>query len=79
MATPWGGRGVGNVPGFGRPAEGLGASGLLAAHEASAVAQGAVEVHVGLERVGVLEDSPAVPADVALLAWKEQVISLMNR
>lgn len=59
--------GVGDVSGLGRPAEGLGTSGLLAAHEPPPVAQSAVEVDVGLEGVGVFEYSPAVPADVTLL------------
>lgn len=79
MAGSRRGGGVGDVSGFRRPAEGLCASGLLAGHEPSPVTQGTVEVDVRFERVRVLEYSPAVPADVALLTCSETEKGLIIR
>ncbi len=72
------GGGVGDVSRLGRPAEGLSASGLLAAHKSPSVAQSAVEVNVGLECVWVFEYSPAVPADVTLLSCRDNRIHAIN-
>lgn len=71
VAVPGRGGGVGNVPGFGWPAEAVCAPGLLAVHKAPPVAQSAVEMDVGLECVWIFKYSPAVPANVAFFTCRE--------